>query len=85
VRAIVTDKAEIALEGGPRLLALQPGATEQEARDGCGFELAGTPVENEPLPDDARELLDRVIDPDEVRLLEIREGRAGALERLARR
>ena len=85
VRAIVTDKAEIALEGGPRLVALQPGATEQEARDGCGFELAGTPIENEPLPDDARELLDRVIDPDEVRLLEIREGRAGALERLARR
>ncbi len=85
VRAIVTDKAEIALEGGPRLVALQPGATEQEARDGCGFELAGSPIENEPLPDDARELLDRVIDPDEVRLLEIREGRAGALERLARR
>jgi hypothetical protein len=42
-------------------------------------------VHNEPLPREARELLDRVIDPHEVRLLEIREGRAGALERLARR
>ncbi len=108
VRAIVTDKAEIALgaradaiaargradaaagapgdgTASPRLVALQPGATVEAARDGCGFELAGTPIENEPLPDAARELLDRVIDPDEVRLLEIREGRAGALQRLARR
>jgi len=85
VRAIITDKAEIALEGGPRLVALQPGATAQEARAGCGFELAGAPIETEPLPGEARELLDRVIDPHEVRLLEIREGRAGALERLARR
>jgi acyl CoA:acetate/3-ketoacid CoA transferase beta subunit len=106
VRAIVTDKAEIALgardeaaeapaargDAGPvgeaappRLVALQPGATEQEARAGCGFALEGDPVHNEPLPQEARELLDRVIDPHEVRLLEIREGRAGALERLARR
>jgi acyl CoA:acetate/3-ketoacid CoA transferase beta subunit len=85
VRAVVTDKAEIALEDGPRLVALQPSATEQEARDGCGFELGGDPVVNDPLPDEARDLLDRVIDPHEVRLLEIREGRAGALERLARR
>jgi acyl CoA:acetate/3-ketoacid CoA transferase beta subunit len=85
VRAIVTDKAEITLEGGPRLTALQPGASEQEARDGCGFALKGDPIQNEPLPTEARELLDRLIDPHEVRLLEIRDGRAGALERLARR
>ena len=84
VHAIVTDKAEIAL-GPPRLTALQPGATAEEARAGCGFALAGDPVRNEPLPREARELLDRVIDPHEVRLLEVREGRAGALERLARR
>ena len=84
VHAIVTDKAEITL-GPPRLTALQPGATEQEVRDGCGFALEGEPLRNEPLPNEARELLDRVIDPHEVRLLEIREGRAGALERLARR
>jgi len=82
VRAIVTDKAEITL-GPPRLTALQPGATEEEARADCGFALAGEPVVNEPLPDQARALLDEVIDPHEVRLLEVREGRAGALERLA--
>jgi acyl CoA:acetate/3-ketoacid CoA transferase beta subunit len=82
VKAIVTDKAEIDL-GPPRLTALQPGATREEAEN-CGFALEGDPIQNEPLPEEARELLDRVIDPHEVRLLEIREGRAGALERLAR-
>jgi acyl CoA:acetate/3-ketoacid CoA transferase beta subunit len=98
VRTIVTDKAEIALGAraggagatargatGARIVALQPGATLDEARAGCGFELAGEPTRNEPLPDEARQLLDRVIDPHEVRLLEIREGRVGALQRLARR
>jgi acyl CoA:acetate/3-ketoacid CoA transferase beta subunit len=84
VKTIVTDKAEIALDG-PTLTALQPGATEQDARDGCGFPLQGTPVHNEPMPKEARELLDRVIDPHEVRLLEVKDGRKGALERLAHR
>jgi hypothetical protein len=84
VTAIVTDKAEIEL-GPPRLAALQPGADEDDARAGCGFELGGTPVVKEPIPDDAKRLLDTVIDPYEVRLLEVREGRRQALERLARR
>ena len=86
VRAIVTDKAEIALEAGPRLVALQPGATARGGARGLRIRAGRRRrSQNEPLPDEARELLDRVIDPHEVRLLEIREGRAGALERLARR
>jgi acyl CoA:acetate/3-ketoacid CoA transferase beta subunit len=84
VQAIVTDEAEIEL-GPPRLAALQPGATEREVRERTGFELTGVPVHNEPMPVEARRLLDELIDPHEVRLLEVREGRAGALERLARR
>jgi acyl CoA:acetate/3-ketoacid CoA transferase beta subunit len=83
VRAIVTDKAEITL-GPPRLAALQPGATQDEVRALTGFELAGDPVQNEPMPDEAKQLLDQVIDPHELRLLEVRGGRAQALERLAR-
>jgi glutaconate CoA-transferase, subunit B len=84
VRAIVTGTAEIEL-GPPRLTALQPGASLEDALD-CGFELDATSVRDaDPMPDAARDLLDNVIDPYEVRLLEIREARAGALERLARR
>ena len=86
VRTIVTGKAEIALDSAPRLAALQPGASLEQALEGCGFGLAHEHViRSEPMPDEARALLDDVIDPHEVRLLEVREGRAGALERLARR
>ena len=84
VHAIVTGTAEIEL-GPPRLAALQPGATLEDALD-CGFELDPSDVARAaPMPEEARALLDDVIDPHEVRLLEVREGRAGALERLARR
>jgi hypothetical protein len=40
------------------------------------------PLVNEPPPAEARALLRETIDPHDVRLLELREGRAGALERL---
>jgi acyl CoA:acetate/3-ketoacid CoA transferase beta subunit len=85
VHAIVTDKAEIAL-GPPRLTALQPGATLEEILDTTGFELDTRDAQHdEPIPDEAKRLLDELIDPHEVRLLEVREGRAQALEWLARR
>jgi acyl CoA:acetate/3-ketoacid CoA transferase beta subunit len=85
---IVTGVAEIAIprDGGPaRLIALQPGADAETAIAGCGFPLAHEPEtpHAEPLPDAARALLHETIDPHGVRLLELREGRAGALKRLA--
>jgi acyl CoA:acetate/3-ketoacid CoA transferase beta subunit len=88
VTRIVTAVAEIEIprDGGPaRLLALQPGADIDTAIAGCGFPLAhASDVPHaEPLPEAARELLRGTIDPHGVRALELRDGRAAALERLA--
>ena len=65
------------------MLALQPGADLDDVVAGCGFPLAydDAPVA-EPVPDEAVRLLRTVIDPHNVRVLELRE-RAGALARLA--
>ncbi len=88
VRTVLTARAELALDpgGGPaRVRELAPGTSLAAAREGCGFELLadGEPPLSPPLPAAARELLDEVIDPHRIRLLELREGRAQALERLA--
>ncbi len=86
VTAIVTDRAEIDLPAGgePTLTALQPGAELDATLSGCGFPLAHTdpPPVAEPLPPEARRLLDEVIDPHRVRELETRDGRAAAQARL---
>ena len=50
---------------------------------GCGFPLAYDDVpQAEPLPDEAKALLRTTIDPHNVRLLELRDGRAEALAAL---
>ncbi len=87
VRAVVTELAEFDLPGDgerPRLAALQPGARLQDVREGCGFvfDAAADPPRVRSMPAEARELLDTVIDPHEVRLLEVRGARADALARL---
>lgn len=85
-RSVVTDLAEIDLpgRGAPRLTALQPGARLDAVLAGCGFELAHDDEVSyaEPMPPAARALLDEVIDPHEIRLLEVRGGREAALARL---
>jgi acyl CoA:acetate/3-ketoacid CoA transferase beta subunit len=87
VTTIVTDQAEIALAPDglrPVLAMLQPGAELEQVVTGCGFPLTvpdEVPVA-EPMPPEARALLDEIIDPHEVRLLEVRQGRAAALDRL---
>jgi acyl CoA:acetate/3-ketoacid CoA transferase beta subunit len=87
VTRIVTGTAEIELVPGarPRLAALQPGADREAAVAGCGFALdAPDDVPTAPpLPPEARTLLRERIDPHGMRALEVRDGRAGALARLA--
>jgi glutaconate CoA-transferase subunit B len=87
VRAIVTGLADIAVgpdQPGPTLTARAPNATGAQIAAVTGFALAGTDgaPAREPIPDEAVELLDRVIDPDGVRLLETRAGRQVALAAL---
>jgi acyl CoA:acetate/3-ketoacid CoA transferase beta subunit len=90
VTTIITGQAEIALASDgsrPELAMLQPGAKLEHAIAGCGFPLTvpdQIPVA-EPMPPEARALLDEIIDPHEIRLLEVREGRAAALDRLLAR
>lgn len=87
VTTIITSQAEIALasDGSPPVLAmLQPDAKLEDAIAGCGFPLTVSdqiPVA-EPMPPEARALLDEIIDPHAIRLLEVRKGRAAALDRL---
>jgi glutaconate CoA-transferase subunit B len=93
VAAIVTDKALLVRDGGGgggggsgfRVESVHAGASADEVRDGCGFELAaiGDPADTEPPPGEALELLDTVIDPLGSRHLETRAGRPAAMERLA--
>jgi acyl CoA:acetate/3-ketoacid CoA transferase beta subunit len=90
VTTIITSQAEIALapDGSrPVLTMLQPEAKIEHAIAGCGFPLTvpGQIPVAEPMPPDARALLDQIIDPHEIRLLEVREGRAAALDRLLAR
>jgi glutaconate CoA-transferase subunit B len=83
VTRIVTGAAEIEPGEPARLVSLQPGADVETAVAGCGFPLARDDVQRaDPIPDEARALLRATIDPHNVRLLELREGRAEALATL---
>jgi glutaconate CoA-transferase subunit B len=83
VTRIVTGVAEIEPGEPARLVSLQPGADVETAVAGCGFPLARDDVQRaDPIPDEACTLLRTRIDPHNVRLLELREGRAEALATL---
>lgn len=88
VTTVLTDRAEIALDpagGAATVRELAAGVSFDRVREDCGFELTatGVPPRSPAMPAEARRLLDGVIDPHRVRLLEVREGRAEALTRLS--
>ncbi|MFV0463917.1 MAG: hypothetical protein ACK5MP_12100 [Nostocoides sp.] len=85
---VVTDLAVLRFEpttGSVHLASLAPGVSEADVLAGCGFPL-DVPDDvdiDEPMPPEARELLDRVIDPHTIRGLEVPSARAQAQSRLA--
>lgn len=85
VVAAVTSRALLRWEDGDvRVESVHAGGSAAEVVAGCGFPLAAdpSPVTTPAPPPEAIELLDRVIDPHRVRMLESRAARAAAIERL---
>lgn len=86
--ALVTDLAVLRFDPARatvRVDSLAPGASLDDVVAGCGFdlEIPAEPVIEQPIPPEALELLDRVIDPHGIRGLEVPATRAEAQARLA--
>ena len=82
---IVTSSAVIATGAVPELVEYHEDIEPAAIRADCGFEIGGTGEPAPPMPAEALEYLDRVVDPSGVRELEVPGRRGEVLARLATR